>query len=150
AAAFTGGNSGPAFVPGKSPASRLIRYVSGLDKEIVMPPSGPRLAKEQITMLARWIDAGAKWPDDGSVTARPGSNHWAFQPISHPAVPAVKNADWCRTPIDYFILSRLEKEIIQPSPEADRVTLIRRLYLDLVGLPPTIADVDAFLADSSP
>src|SRR5687768_3489702 len=90
--------------------------------------------------------AGANSAGAVPTTAR---EHWAFHTPIRPELPEVRNSDWPRTPVDYFILARLEKEGLQPSAEADRVTLLRRLSLDLIGLPPTIAEVDAFLADAS-
>src|SRR5262245_4679013 len=83
------------------------------------------------------------------VAARPTTNHWAFRPPIRPELPAVTNTAWARSPIDRFILARLETEGLQPPPEADRTTLLRRLALDLIGLPPTIAEIDEYLADTS-
>ena len=100
-------------------------------------------------LLENWIDQGAPWPD-----ALAGENgtptHWAFVPPERPALPAVKDAKWCRGAIDRFVLARLDKQGLRPAPEADRTTLIRRLSLDLIGLPPTPEEVDAFVADKSP
>ena len=111
-----------------------------------MPPAGKRLTPEEIGVLRAWIDQGATWPESSwaASTAAPRSNHWAFQPIRRPATPAGQN------PIDYFIRKRLEKEGIAPSPEADRNTLVRRVYLDLTGLPPTPAEIATFLRDTRP
>ncbi len=143
-----GGKSGQVIVPGKSARSLLIQCVLGADGYIAMPPKGDRLSPQQIALLRTWIDQGAKSPDnEKSAGAR---KHWSFQPISRPAEPAVKDASWCRNPIDRFILARLEKEAVKPSPEADRVTLIRRLSLDLLGLPPSPKEVEEFLADNRP
>jgi mono/diheme cytochrome c family protein len=145
-----GGRSGPVIVPGKASASLLIHALKGTNDVTQMPYKKPPLKEKQIRNLASWIDQGAKAPakeiaDDGT-----GRSHWAFQPPVRHKLPAVKDKDWVINPIDYFILARLEKEGIQPSPQAERTTLIRRLYLDLLGLPPTIAEVDAFLADRRP
>lgn len=149
--AMAGGNSGPALEPGKSAASRLIRYVAGVDEETIMPPSGKRLTPAEVGLLRAWIDQGAAWSGGAdSAHASPVSDHWSFRPIARPALPEVKNVSWVRSPIDRFILARLEKENLQPSKEADRVTLLRRLSLDLLGLPPTVAEVDSFLADTRP
>src|SRR5207253_2262582 len=90
-------------------------------------------------LIRRWIEQGAKW-----------QKHWSFLPPRRPPLPPVKSARWCRNPIDAFILDRLEREGLAPSPEADKATLIRRVTLDLTGLPPTPSEVDAFLRDSSP
>jgi cytochrome c553 len=153
AATLEGGNSGAAIVPGRSKESLLIQAVTGAEDVTAMPPEGPRLAPEQIATIARWIDAGAPAaPDEEPPPARVRrkSDHWSFQPIARPEEPSAAPAAKIRNPIDAFILARLSREGIEPSPEADRVTLIRRLSLDLTGLPPTIAEVDQFLADASP
>jgi mono/diheme cytochrome c family protein len=146
--ALKGGDIGRPIVPGKSAESPLIRYVAGLDKDVKMPPKGERLTAEQIGILRAWIDQGATWPESAAVADT--KNHWAFQPPVRPPLPTVSDPSWVRTPIDAFVLARLDKEGLKPSPEADRITLLRRLHLDLTGLPPTIAQVDAFLADKSP
>ena len=112
-----------------------------------MPPKSDPLAKKEIQILRDWIDAGAKSPLDEAPQLPIGQRHWAFQPVKRPEEPAVKDDHWLRNGIDRFILARLEEEELAPSPEADRVTLIRRLNLDLLGLPPTPAEVDAFLND---
>jgi mono/diheme cytochrome c family protein len=146
--ALRGGDSGkPAVVPGHSATSALMRRVTSTDKSEAMPPKGQRLSAEQIRLLRAWIDAGAVWPD--ALAGEDKAGHWAFRPPVRPPLPAVKDERWPRNAIDRFILARLEKERLRPSPEADRTTLIRRLYLDLIGLPPSIAEVDAFLADRS-
>jgi Protein of unknown function (DUF1549)/Protein of unknown function (DUF1553)/Planctomycete cytochrome C len=151
ASAVSGGNSGKAFQAGKSADSRLVRYVARLEKDFVMPPTGKPLTGEQVGLLRAWIDQGAKWPDEpGLATEGEKSKHWAFQAIKRPLPPTTTFKGWARNPIDQFILARLEKEKLQPSPEADRVTLLRRLSLDLIGLPPTVAEVDAFVADQRP
>ena len=113
-----------------------------------MPPEGKRLTEAQVKLLRDWIDAGAVWPDALAGDDAPWKRHWAFRPPARPTLPAVQDG-WVRNPIDRFVLARLVKEGWKPSPEADRITLIRRLSLDLIGLPPTIEEVDAFLADKS-
>ena len=130
-----------AIVPGKSARSVLVERVSSEDTARRMPPAktGKRLSSEQITLLRRWIDEGAAW-----------SQHWAFVPPQRPALPRVQASSWPREAIDYFILARLEAEHLQPSPEEGKARLLRRVTLDLTGLPPTPPEVDAFLADSSP
>ncbi len=132
-AKLRGGNA--AVVPGKPDESALVERVSADDPKMVMPPpkSGKKLTTEQKELLRRWIAQGAPW-----------SGHWAFEPPQKPAAPMTGN------PIDYFIRARLAKAGLRPAPEADRATLIRRVTLDLTGLPPTPAEVDAFLADTSP
>ncbi len=152
AAALEGGDSGPVIVPGRSARSRLIQAVAGTSKEVpAMPPKKPGLAAAQVALLAAWIDQGARGPV-GETAVKPAgkSTHWSFQPVRRPPVPAVKNPAWVRNPIDCFVLARLEKEGIAPSPEADRPTLIRRLSLDLRGLPPSPREVAEFLADRRP
>ncbi|MHB1424742.1 MAG: DUF1553 domain-containing protein [Gemmataceae bacterium] len=152
-AAREGGNSGSALVPGKSGESRLILAVNGgKDDVAAMPPKGPRLHAEEIRLLRAWIDGGAPIPDSEAVVPKGNSanKHWAFQPIRRPELPKVKDPHWCRNAIDRFLLARLEKEGITPSPEADRVTLLRRVSLDLIGLPPSIKDIEDFLSDKRP
>ncbi|WP_020472806.1 PSD1 and planctomycete cytochrome C domain-containing protein [Zavarzinella formosa] len=146
-----GGNAGPIFKSGKSADSPLIWAITGSHDLAKMPPKG-ELPKEQIALLKRWIDEGAAGPSTPEIASGGPvkSTHWSFQPIKQPSVPMVKNTPWVRNDIDRFILARLEKENITPSPEADRVTYIRRLKLDLTGLPPTPAEVAEFLADQSP
>jgi Protein of unknown function (DUF1549)/Protein of unknown function (DUF1553)/Concanavalin A-like lectin/glucanases superfamily/Planctomycete cytochrome C len=128
------------ITPGDASKSRLYQRVSSKDQDMVMPPpsSEHKLTEKQIETIRRWIDEGARWDE-----------HWAFIPPKRPEIPRVANAAWVRNPIDSFILARLEKEGLKPQPEADKTTLIRRVYLDLTGLPPTPVDVDAFLADKS-
>jgi len=147
-AAVRGGKSGPAVVPGHSADSLLIKAVTGHDDVSPMPPSGPRLTPEDVRALCAWIDQGARADDEKLAEGR--HPHWAFRPPVRPALPAVRYRSWCRSPIDRFILARLEREGLQPSAEADRVTLLRRVTLDLLGVPPTVEEVDAFLADDRP
>src|SRR5205823_13736070 len=106
--------------------------------------------KAQVAAIKAWIDAGAKWPD--ALANEAAARHWAFVPPARPALPTLRSASRLnvRNPIDAFVSARLEKEGLAPSPEADKVTLCRRLYLDLVGLPPTPREVDEFVADTSP
>src|SRR5437764_268565 len=149
--AIKGGEHGPVIEPGKSAESLMIQLVAGLKGEDkVMPQKGDRLTTDQIGLLRAWIDQGAEWPESASVKVEDKRNHWAFKAPVRRAVPAVKDTKWVRDPIDDFVLARLEKEKLKPSPEADRVTLIRRLSLDLIGLPPTIQEVNEFVADRRP
>ena len=117
AAVRKGGESGPAVVPGDSAKSRMVLAVTGAEGVKPMPPRGTPLDAAQVAVLKAWIDAGAPPPPTRS---SPASKHWSFQPVVRPAEPAVKNEAWVRNPIDRFILARLEKEGIAPSPEADR------------------------------
>ncbi|MBI1903561.1 MAG: DUF1549 domain-containing protein, partial [Planctomycetia bacterium] len=130
-----------AIVPGKPDESELIRRVTHVDDEERMPPAetGERLTSGEITLLRQWIAQGAKYEP-----------HWSFIPPRRPAVPEVKNIAWARGPIDRFILARQEAAGISPAPEADKRTLVRRLYFDLTGLPPTADEVEAFVADPRP
>jgi len=146
-----GGNSGPAIVPKKSEESRLIQAVTGSKGDVTkMPPKGD-LPADKVALLKRWIDEGAKGPAKEEATGgAAASSHWSFQPVKRPPLPSIKDPMLAHNGIDHFIRARLEKDGIAPSPEADKVTLIRRLSLDLIGLPPTPAEVDAFLADASP
>ena len=130
---------------GDAKTSRLFQRVSqdnSAHGEPQMPKGAAPLKAEQLALLERWINEGATWPESASVKVE--SKHWAFIPPVRAALPAVKNKAWARNAIDAFILARLEQEGLTPSPEADRVTLLRRLSLDLIGLPPTPAEVDAF------
>ena len=127
------------IVPGKPDSSELIARVTAKDPEARMPYHGPPLPPQQIALLRQWIKEGAKWED-----------HWAFVAPKPHASPEVKRAGWDRQPLDRFILARLEKEGLEPSPEADKASLLRRVSLDLTGLPPTLEEQAAYLADSSP
>ena len=131
-----------AIVAGDPEKSEVYKRIVSTSKTLRMPPGylgHEALQPTEIATIRRWISEGAKY-----------EKHWSFIPPVRPALPAVKNESWVRNPIDRFILSRLEREGLQPSPEADRRTLIRRVTLDLTGLPPTPPEVDAFLADQSP
>ncbi|HVJ87083.1 MAG TPA: PSD1 and planctomycete cytochrome C domain-containing protein [Caulifigura sp.] len=131
---------------GKPEASELVRRVTlpRTDDER-MPPRGEGLSAREVATLKRWIEAGAAWPA-GAGSAK----HWAYVPPVRPAVPEVRDRDRVRSPIDAFVLARLEREGLAPSPEADRDTLLRRLSLDLIGLPPTLAELESFRNDHSP
>lgn len=140
-----GGDSGPAIVPGNPAESLLIRVLRYSDDEPVqMPPDG-KLPQAENDLLTRWVARGA--PDPRSqvvvhakkreINLEEERKHWAYQPLTEPAMPAVKNDGWCRTPIDRFILARLEKEGLAPNDAAERRKLIRRVYFDVIGLPPT-------------
>jgi len=144
--ALRGGLSGKVVIPGDGPGSPLFQRITGV-LQPSMPFEGPPLPAEEIARIKAWIEAGAP----GAVDLEPpDKRHWAYRKPVRPDPPAVANAAWIRNPIDRFVLARLEREGLTPAPEANRETLIRRLSLDLVGLPPTLAEVDSFLADSSP
>ena len=151
-AALIGGNSGKAIVAGRSGESRLIQLVAGTGK-IVMPPAGRRLSTEEIGVLRAWIDQGSNWPDAfkfQAPTRQKETTHWSFIAPKRGDLPSVRDRAWIRNPIDAFILAKLESEGLAPSPEADRHTLIRRLSLDLIGLPPSPEEVAAFVGDNRP
>jgi hypothetical protein len=128
------------IVPGKPDDSELLRRVTA-DEDEVMPPArvGKRLSGDEVALLRRWVEQGAAY-----------AQHWAYVKPFRPLLPSVNDKSWPLTPVDVFLLARLEKEGLRPAPPADRYTLIRRLALDLTGLPPTLAEVDRFVADSSP
>lgn len=149
-AAMAGGYSGPVIVPGKPAESKLLQRVTSDKPGFRMPPSGPALTETEVATLRSWIDAGAVWPKSASPAAmKPKVDLWSFQPLTQPKPPEVKKRDWARNPIDSFILARLEKEGFAPSPEASKTTLLRRVSLDLTGLPPTPREVQEFLNDKS-
>ncbi|MEZ5356920.1 MAG: PSD1 and planctomycete cytochrome C domain-containing protein [Bryobacteraceae bacterium] len=145
--AIAGGKRGVVITPGKPGESRILQVLRH-DDPVKMPP-GRALPAADIAKVERWISQGAPWPDQ-PVRAAPKPNHWSFKPPRRPSLPAVENATWVQSPIDRFILARLEKEKVAPSEEAPKTTLIRRAYLDLTGLPPSPAEVRAFLADDKP
>src|SRR5579864_2053673 len=133
------GKSGrPTIVPGKPDASALIARVTSTDPDSRMPYHAPPLSAEQIALLRRWIKEGAEWED-----------HWAFVAPKPQPLPAVKKSEWARQPLDRFILARLDEEGLAPSPEADKAALLRRVSLDLIGLPPTPEEQAKYLADPS-
>ena len=146
-----GGESGPAIVPGHPDKSLLIEAVRQAG-ELKMPPDR-KLRDDQLAALERWVAAGAPWPADPPAASRDGEarrRHWAFQPVGSPFPPPVRRVGWCRNPIDAFVLARLERAGLEPSPPADRRSLIRRASYDLTGLPPSPEEVDAFVADPNP
>src|SRR5688572_17057533 len=122
---------GFAIVPGDVAKSAAIERIKAEDEEERMPPadSGKKLSKEQIDLLKRWVEQGAPWKE-----------HWSFVPATRPALPEVKDGGWVKNDVDRFILTRLEREGIKPSPEASKETLIRRVTFDLTGLPPTVPE----------
>lgn len=147
ALAIKGGSSGPSIVAGKSGESLLIDAVTGAEGVKKMPPEGDPLTVEQIAILRAWIDQGAKAPVEK--TPEDPARHWSYQPPVRPPVPAVKQPESIRNPIDAFIAAEHERRGLSPVPFASRSVLLRRAYLDLIGLPPTRAEMQAFLADDS-
>jgi mono/diheme cytochrome c family protein len=151
-AAIKGGNSGPGIVAGQSEGSRLYKAITGADGVTRMPPREPQLSAQQVALVKAWIDQGAKTPareTPGRSSVSP-SAQWAFKAPAWPVVPAVQATTWDHNAIDRFILARLEKNGLTPSPEANRETLIRRVSLDLIGLSPAPSEVEAFVNDPSP
>ncbi len=144
-----GSDSGAVVVPGRSGDSLLMERVTA-DDELRMPPEGEgeRLTAEQVALLRRWIDQGAVAPEE-AIPQDP-KNHWAYQRPKRPAVPAVNRSDWGRNPIDAFIAQQHEAAGLIPAAPAPRAILLRRVYYDLIGLPPTPEQLHAFLADDSP
>jgi hypothetical protein len=146
---FAGGDFGePAIVAGASDESPLVEFISNPDAEVRMPPEGPRLPPAEVDTIRRWIDAGAEWPDElaGDADAAPTTDHWSFQPLERPEVPDVDDPR-VANPIDAFILARLTDAGLAWSPPAGRATLIRRLLLDVHGLPPQPEEIKGFVAD---
>ncbi|MDX1953350.1 MAG: PSD1 and planctomycete cytochrome C domain-containing protein [Verrucomicrobiota bacterium] len=149
-AAMKGGQTGLAIVPGKSAESILIQAVAGVHEELArMPKRREPLSPEQIGLLRGWIDQGAEWPETNEQQESGSGEHWAFKAPVKPKFPDLKENSEVQNPIDHFIIAKLEKEGLKLSPRADKITLLRRLSLDLIGLPPSIEEVDAFLADQS-
>jgi cytochrome c553 len=158
AAALTGGDSGPALVPGQPDKSRLVEAVRYASDTLRMPPK-EKLTDQQVAVLAAWVKMGAPWPASTTPTRTASTAglqitekdraFWAFRPVQSVPPPAVKDTTWVRMPLDRFILADLEKKGLHPVPQADRRTLLRRVTFDLIGLPPTPEEIDAFLADNS-
>jgi mono/diheme cytochrome c family protein len=150
-----GGASGPVISPGQPEDSRLIKAVRYTDPELQMPPKGEKLSDQQVADLVAWVKMGAPDPRDAagatSKTQKADArSHWSFQPVQRPTPPAVKDPRWAEHPVDAFIAAKLEQNQLKPSAPAERRTLLRRVYFDLLGLPPTPEEVQRFLEDSSP
>ncbi|QDT66796.1 Planctomycete cytochrome C [Calycomorphotria hydatis] len=151
-----GGDSGEAIVPGDPDGSLLMEAVRFESYE--MPPKG-KLADDEIAVLEKWIKIGAPWPKEETPVAKRDEPkfdlqarkqaHWVWQPLNTPQRPAVKNTSWPTSDVDYYILSKLEEKSLQPSGESDRLVLLRRLYMDLIGLPPTVEQTTSFINDQS-
>jgi len=154
AAILRGSENGPVAIAGQAEPSRLVKAIGYMDDALQMPPDG-KLSNEAIADLKEWIEDGFPWTDErpegelkaGAVSWR---HHWAFQPVRDPKPPAISITAWAKSPLDAFILARLEAAGLAPSPLADRRTLVRRLSFDLTGLPPTPEDVERFTSDESP
>lgn len=158
AAMLRGGDNGPAIVPKDPDKSRLIEAIRFENADLQMPPKG-KLPPAAIADLTAWVKAGAYWPNDTGVAdagptgidvAKRKREHWAWSPIAVPAIPATKNAAWPRSDVDRYVLAKLEAKGLAPAAPADRRTWIRRVTFDLTGLPPSVAELDAYLADMSP
>jgi hypothetical protein len=150
-AMIKGGDTGPAVVPAKVEESLIIQAVSYRHDELKMPPKG-KLADTDVAFLTQWVSLGAPWPAGSVKNAAAASHaevHWAFQPLRTTPLPSVKNGSWVRSPIDAYVLSRLEAAGITPSAPAEKRALIRRATIDLWGIPPTADEVEAFVADAS-
>lgn len=150
-----GGESGPAIVAGDPEKSLLIKAVRQVDDDLKMPPK-KKLSDAQIALLAQWIKMGAPAPAGAGILAsKPGratthdTNWWSFQPVREIKVPQLNDGGWARNELDHFVFAKLKAERLSPSPEADKRTLIRRVYFDLIGLPPTAEEVERFVGDPS-
>jgi hypothetical protein len=144
----TGGGSGPAIVPGKPDESLLMEAVRYGNEDLQMPPK-QKLSANEIALLEKWVATGAPDPRKAKASKVDPAKLWALQPIRNPAIPEVNNAAWLRDDSDAFLLARLEKAKLRPTPDADRHTLLRRVTFDLTGLPPTPEEIAAFVNDSS-
>jgi hypothetical protein len=150
-----GGGYGPVIIPGDPDKSELIQAVRYTNNDLQMPPDG-KLSADQVNNLVTWVRMGAPDPrttrpaSDGVAYGGEGKNHWSFKPVTKPVPPAVKNQAWVKNEIDRFVLAKLEANGMSANEPADKRTLIRRAYFDLIGLPPTPEQVNAFLADNSP
>jgi hypothetical protein len=159
-ALLKGGDNGPALVPGQPDKSRFIEAIGYKNIDLRMPPKG-KLPDAIISDLNAWVKMGAPWPRETKPRATAGrkdefdlhkrkQEHWAWQPVRPRSLPAVRNQNWPHTPVDHFILAKLEEKGLTPAAPADKRTLLRRIYFDLIGLPPTPEEVEAFLKDLSP
>ena len=149
ASVLRGGVSGKLFEPGQSKQSLLYERLAGVGDAERMPLDDEPLSEAEIELICRWIDSGAPWPDDVGVKLS-FETHWAYAPPQRAALPQSTNRAWVRNPLDAFILKKLEENALAPAPQADEAQLLRRVYLDLIGLPPSVEAVDAYLADASP
>jgi hypothetical protein len=150
--ALRGGDAyGPSIVAKKSAESPLVQLVTSKNADERMPPEGEPLSAAEIATLTRWIDEGAVWPDGVDLAKLVDRrDHWSFKPVGDPKQMLLNNGMWPRGEIDLFVLARLEREGLQPAPEASRAVWLRRVTFDLIGLPPTPAELDAFVGDKGP
>jgi mono/diheme cytochrome c family protein/uncharacterized small protein (DUF1192 family) len=152
ASAMRGGDSGPVILPGRGSESLLVRRIIGVEGEDPMPKEGDPLTPAQIVLIRAWIDQGASWPEAAPAAAGAAPSerlHWAYEPPAAARPPDPDGSSWARNDIDRFVLARLNKEKLSPSSEAPFETLVRRVFLDLIGLPPSLAEMDAALADAA-
>src|SRR6266478_1674630 len=153
-----GGEDGPVITPGFPEKSKLVEAINYQNPDLQMPPKG-KLPDEQIARLTEWVKMGAPWPIESGKTAAVATTfdldkrrreHWAWQPIKPQRLPSVKEKGWPASSPDYFVLAKLEQNNLHAAPRANRRILIRRIYFDLLGLPPTAEEVDNFVHDTSP
>ncbi|MBI3838577.1 MAG: PSD1 domain-containing protein [Planctomycetia bacterium] len=147
--ALRGGANGAAIVAGKGNASPLVERISGADPDLRMPPKGELLTAALVSVVRSWIDQGAAFPADLESSTSPKPDHWSLQPLVRPPIPPVEESPSVKNPIDAFVIASLSEHGLRPSAEADRRTLIRRVAVDLTGLPPTPREVATFLGDST-
>jgi mono/diheme cytochrome c family protein len=153
ARALDGGDHGRVIVPGKSVLSPLVRLVAAVEEDHVMPPKGKRLSAEQVGLIRAWIDQGAAWPESADASdprVAKVADHWSFKPLKRPALPQLKDAAWISSPIDAFILAKLDKAKLRPTPPANKEAWLRRVAFDLTGLPPTPDEIKVFVNDAGP
>ncbi len=153
---LTSGDDSPVVLPGKPDDSRLLQAIAYTEEDLKMPPksAGGRLTDDQIALVREWITRGAAIPHEAVVVAsrltgltEKARAHWSFQPVKKPTYPRVMDRGWCQSPIDFFVLAKLEAVGLKPTPSAEPETLLRRMYYDLLGLPPTLEEVNAFSRD---
>ena len=147
---MAGGNSGPAVVPGDPGASLLVKRLASHGSDPAMPTDADPLDEASIAVIRSWIEQGAKWPDGVGSPATEVPRHWAYVRPVRPPLPEAADRSWCRSPIDFFVHAAAASRGLAPSPPADPATWLRRVSLDLTGLPPSLAELDAFLADTTP
>ena len=153
ARAMDGGDDGRIIVPGQSAISPIIPRLAALDEDTAMPPKGERLSAAQVGLIRAWIDQGAVWPvsaDEVDPRAAQAAGHWSFKPLQRPALPKPKDVAWIKSPLDAFILAKLDAAKLRPAPPATREALLRRVSFDLTGLPPTPDEIKNFLGARRP